>query len=408
MKKLYALLIILLFTLLGCSTLKLNKDLKKLNNLISIKGDVRLNFTSKSPIMISLFKTSGTYLESIEYIHKHKEGKFEFFVKTGKYKIYAWEDKNKNGDFERDEPITQCSITVKNQNDTQAYCTLLISEKANKQKLVEIHNIRHKIIDKLEKSHNIDTIINLDSDTFSELNASKGLWEPYTFTQEVPAGLFLLSKYDPNKEVVLFVHGINGTPQNFTHIIKNINPKTHQVLLFYYPSGLKINEVAYYMDYLLQEFQIKHELKDISIIAHSMGGLLSKEYINIQRKHGRLHIKNLITISTPWSGHKGAAFGLKYAPDVIPVWNDMAPKSQFLEKLFDVEYKKPLKHALLFGYKGSNLLVNENSDGVVTIDSQLRLEVQKRASTVRGFNEDHMSILKNRELVELINDLLEN
>ena len=157
----------------------------------------------------------------------------------------------------------------------------------------------------------------------------------------------------------------------------------------------------------MQEFQVKHKTKKVSIVAHSMGGLVSKRYINIQQENNRLIVNNFISISTPWSGHSGAELGLKYAPNIIPVWNDMSPKSNFIQSLFDPKLQKPLKHSLLFGYKGSSLLVNENSDGVVTIDSQLRAVTQEKAEVVKGFNENHMSILENKKLVEFINNTLQ-
>ena len=406
MKTLNILLIIIFINLTGCSVLKLNKDLEKLNKLVTIKGEVSVISDTKSPIMIALIKTTDTNIETIEYIHKKDAGKFEFNAEIGTYHIYAWADQNNNSHFENNEPITQCSLNIEPGVNTQAYCKLIISKKADSNRLNEIEHIKNTAIENIAMTHNVGTLISLEDDAFSEVNASKGLWEAYSFMQEVPSGLFLLEKYNPNKEVVLFVHGINGTPQNFKYIINNINTETHQVMLFYYPSGLRLSDTATYLDYLMQEFQIKYQLKNITIIAHSMGGLLSKEYINIQQKHNHMIINNFISISTPWSGHSGAQLGLEYAPDVIPVWNDMAPQSQFIKKLFDTKYKNSPKHTLFFGFKGTSLFVSENSDGVVSINTQLRAIAQDEAYIVKGFNEDHMSILQNRELIYSINNIL--
>ena len=406
MNKIYLLLTIILISFSSCSSLKLNSDLKKLNKLVTIKGEVTLETAKHSSIMIVFIKSSKEYLETLEYIHKKHEGTFEFIVEPGEYHLYAWADENNNGEFENSEAITHRFVKIDTNTATLTIPKLIISQIADSKKINEIKYIKKRLIDSVEVTHNVDTPIKLEDSLFSESNATKGLWEPYTFTKEVPFGLFLLKKYDPSKKLVLFVHGINGTPQNFKYILNTIDANKYQALLFYYPSGFRLNDIANYLDDLMREFQVKHQTKQISIIAHSMGGLVSKKYINIQQENNRLIVNNFISISTPWSGHSGAELGLKYAPDIIPVWNDMSPKSNFIQTLFYPKYTKAPKHSLLFGYKGSSLLVSENSDGVVTIDSQLRAVTQDQTEIVKGFNEDHMSILKNKKLVEFINNTI--
>lgn len=142
------------------------------------------------------------------------------------------------------------------------------------------------------------------------------------------------------------MHGINGTPQTFKHIIKDLDTTNYQVLLFY------------------------------------------------------------ISISTPWAGHDGAKLGLEYAPDIIPVWNDIWSRESISTKSFQKKYKQDIEHYLLFGFKGASLMMGENNDGVVSLKSQLREEAQDQASAIKGFNEGHMSILENKKLINLINSTL--
>ena len=84
----------------------------------------------------------------------------------------------------------------------------------------------------------------------------------------------------------------------------------------------------------------------------------------------------------------------------------MTPESLFLEDLFKLEDTSNINHYLLFGFKGNSLILSGNSDGVITINSQLRAEAQDQAYLVKGFNEDHMSILHNKELIKFINTIL--
>jgi pimeloyl-ACP methyl ester carboxylesterase len=143
----------------------------------------------------------------------------------------------------------------------------------------------------------------------------------------------------------------------------------------------------------------------MTVVAHSMGGLVAREFINIQHSHKTPLVDSFISISTPWNGHATAASGVKYAPVVIPVWRDMVPGSPFLKKLV-ADPLQNIPHYLLFGFKGSSKVAGQTSDGVVTIRSQLRPVTQEQAQLVRGFDEDHVSILENTDVSALINRIL--
>jgi hypothetical protein len=121
-----------------------------------------------------------------------------------------------------------------------------------------------------------------------------------------------------------------------------------------------------------------------------------------------------ITISTPWAGHKAAEAGVKHAPTVVYVWNDMVPRSPYLTDLFFItrdgaSVHRPLppgiQHHLLFGFKHSG--TGECSDNAVTVASQLDASAQADASRLYGFDETHMSILGSLETSQLVNRLLD-
>ena len=82
------------------------------------------------------------------------------------------------------------------------------------------------------------------------------------------------------------------------------------------------------------------------------------------------------------------------------------PGSSFLQQLFDTPLPKETSHYLFFGFKGSSQFAGGNSDGVVSIASELRPEAQAGAKLIRGFDENHTSILQNKSLIELINGIL--
>ena len=95
-----------------------------------------------------------------------------------------------------------------------------------------------------------------------------------------------------------------------------------------------------------------------------------------------------------------AASGVKFAPQVVPSWRDMAPDSEFLAELYDPVQPEELDYYLLFGYKG------DRGDGTIKLTSQLSPRAQAVAVKVLGFEEDHMSILKSEEALAALHELL--
>ena len=282
MKLIYPLLVTILISFSACSLLKLNEDLEKLNKLVTVNGKVILETDHNSSVMIVMMKDEKPFFKTVDYIHKKSAGEFTFTEEVGKYYIYAWADINNNAKYETNEAISKCFVNLQEGDSSTQECQITIAHTSKRKELQIINHITKTQVDDIAITHNLGTITSLENSRFNKENANKGLWEPYSFIEEVPSGLFLLEKYNPNKKVLLFIHGMNGTPQNFKHIIDGLDITNYQVMLFYYPSGLRLSEIANYLDYLMQEFQIKHQIKDISLIAHSMGGLMRKEYINIQ------------------------------------------------------------------------------------------------------------------------------
>jgi alpha-beta hydrolase superfamily lysophospholipase len=76
----------------------------------------------------------------------------------------------------------------------------------------------------------------------------------------------------------------------------------------------------------------------LHLIAHSMGGLVSRATVNIcAQKNTCEYLHSYTTLSTPWNGVASAKSGVEWAPTVVPVWRDMDPDSEFVTTLFDAE-----------------------------------------------------------------------
>ncbi len=402
-------LLILSIIMGGCSFSRLKKDLKEQERLVRIEGKVTAHPATKAPIMVVLLTEDPLQPRIINYKIMRAPGNFIFFAEPDVYRIFAYEDRNRDQRFQADERVGKSGhIELTKAGARADNLTIKIPEIPDQEIIRKIEDIRSRgKVDLVNSRSHPGKIVAIDDPAFKNEFVTMGLWQPLKFIQEVPFGIFFMEEYQATKTPILFVHGINGSPLIFKELIDNLDHARFQPWLAYYPSGLKLNLIADYLYSLLEELHTRHNFKQIPMVAHSMGGLVSRALINLHtKKSDSLFIDRLITISTPWAGHGAAEMGLKYAPAVIPVWNDVVPGSEFLEKLFSQPLPATCPHYLLFSFKGKNRFAGGNSDGVVTIASQLRPEAQNSAALVRGFDEDHTTILKNDAVSELLNQVL--
>ena len=184
----------------------------------------------------------------------------------------------------------------------------------------------------------------------------------------------------------------------------------------YYPSGIYLAGVAQHSNQLLDRLRLIHPYRQLFVLAHSMGGLLSRELIlKRHESSASANIPLFISISSPWNGDESARLGVEHSPAVIDTWLDMAPDSSFLTKLFyvDAEQKKDrrvlpstVKHHLLFGFNRNELIPGKSGDGTVTVASQLRPEAQSDAARIYGFDATQVGILENPDVSALLNAIL--
>jgi hypothetical protein len=141
-----------------------------------------------------------------------------------------------------------------------------------------------------------------------------------------------------------------------------------------------------------------------------MGGLVSRSAIlHYQDTVGRAQIPVYITFSTPWNGHSAVAMGVDHAPAVVPSWYDMLPGNPFIAGLFGQSLPAETKHHLFFGFegKGGSPFADENTDGAVSIKSQLSIPAQSQANSLTGVAADHVGILSDLFALERFNAILQ-
>jgi len=220
------------------------------------------------------------------------------------------------------------------------------------------------------------------------------------------AGIHFLEPYDPRRIPVLFVHGIGGTPQDFRAMLDGLDRTRFQAWMFQYPSGLRLRTASRALHASIAELQRKHRVDTLFIVAHSMGGLVSRGYLaDALRDEGGGPVRLLVTLSSPWEGNEWAQVGAQLMPGAPGVWTDLSPASDFL-----VALRKPVPnvpHYVFFGYRrGPSLLTQESSDGAITLSSQIPAWIQEQAERCWGVDADHVGVLSHRAVLERLNALL--
>jgi hypothetical protein len=249
----------------------------------------------------------------------------------------------------------------------------------------------------------------LDDPRFAATRGEDGLWTPATFAIQSGFGIYFLDSYDPAKTPVLFVHGAAGSPQDWSLAMRSIDRKKYQPWFYVYPSGMRLDNAAMALNEGVKELHGRYRFTRLHVIAHSMGGLVSRRFIEQNvRIDGHGYINTFITFSSPFDGHEAAAMGVKYAPEVVPSWRDMEHGSVFLGDLFKRPLKGRVNHHLFYGHRASKsrILPPEN-DGTVSVASQTRKEATRDAVEVRGFEEDHVSILSSRAALTAAKTILD-
>lgn len=226
------------------------------------------------------------------------------------------------------------------------------------------------------------TIATLDAERFSRRAAREGLWHPQRFIARANAGIWFVAPYDSRRMPVLFVHGYDGSPRDFAQLIARLDPTRFQAWVYNYPSGLRLPTLADHLESALLQLQIRYRFGCVSIVAHSMGGLVVRGYLLRNGMAERPQCVSLfVSISTPWAGDRAA----RWAPDLVSTWRDIATGSPYLRSLFITPLPDGTRYCLVF----------TAADRTVPLTSQLERPAWDEATQVIGYNASHVGVLRD-------------
>lgn len=396
----------------GCKFYGLKKDVTRLNAMGLVGGHVSRPQDEDAPIIV-LLTTGGEPTRVLDSFVLDRPGAYFFVVPAGTYRIAAFVDRQRDFTYapDRDPAVFYGAPTVVEVATGQKVAGLdlhIPSEPAARLDfpVVGLHEFGKRGTREIPAVQ-IGDIVTLDDPRFAQENGKLGLWQPVEFLFNVGAGFYFLQEFDPKKVPVLFVHGAGGTPRDWAYLIEHLDRTKFQPWVFYYPSGSDLEMMARGAARWLGTLAARYELEHVIIVAHSMGGLVSRATINDLANNGNGGLVALfVSISSPWNGYGAAASGAEHSPVVMPMWTDMAPGSAFLTGIFETPLPPHCSYYLLFSYAGRTLLTDQATDGVVALSSELALPAQYAAQKVYGFDETHDSILLSAEVSQLLNSLL--
>lgn len=247
-----------------------------------------------------------------------------------------------------------------------------------------------------------------DDDKFAAVRGEEGLWQPATFPLELGLGIYFLEEYDPNRIPVLFVYGAAGSPQDWRPFFNNLDTTKYQAWFYFYPTGARLEKAGAALNRGVQILQAHYAFNQLHVVAHSMGGLVSRSFVieNVL-EGGNRYIEKFVTISTPWNGHEAAELGVKMAPKVVPSWYDMQTDSDFQKQILSRKLEGKVDHLILYGNQSSSsrILPDEN-DGTVSVDSMTYKAAVKDSVEIVVYDADHVNILSREDVIAKVHAFL--
>ena len=414
----------------GCALLGVRKQRAAVEQFARVRGTVRVEPPQESLLVVVLVRVANAQgggeeeLQIADHFVLQQPGPYVFGVAPGTYRLGAFADLNANLVYDPGEPALAGQASPPFSlaaGEARDGVDLVIPQGATLGETFDIRALqartpRDQANFSLGRFTVRGEVVDLADPKFGEANGSMGMWRFVDFVYEVGPGVYFLDKYDPKKTPVLFVHGISGYPQQFTDLIDGLDRERFQPWFYFYPSGFHLDGIAGHLAEVMGELQSRLGFDEFAVVAHSMGGLVSRAFL---LKHfeqtGREDVPLFVAISSPWGGSEGAA-NIGRAPEGIVVfsWLDMNPSSDFLRGLFfrppDFGSPRPLpaKTAfhVIFGFSRNERSRGPSGDRVLSVRSMARPEAIAAARSILPLDATHTGILTSPATIERVSDLL--
>ncbi len=380
-------------------------------NCFGLIGRVTLPDSVKGPALVAAFQHGSPAHELVASREVVKlTGYYGLLLPAGTYDLAFFADLNGNGFFETDEvigrtppdaPVVVGTAESKDGVSVAAPAVLLDAARPTTAEA----SIRVKVEPRPFVVESVDDPI------FAPEMGEMGVYRPNEFLAKTQSWFFSVGVPDFRKVQVVLVHGIDGTPRDFRALVPSLDGSRYQVWLFYYPSGLSLDQLGVVLARGVERVAAEPALSDLrlAIVAHSMGGLVGRRAVNELCKSGKpAYLRLYASFDTPYGGVEAAAGAVKRGTELVPSWVDVAAGSPFLKRLYESPLPKDLPFHLFFGWgeHGDNG-PSPAGDGTIALPSQLDPHVQAAATRMMGYGDTHVGILSDAEALKELSRVLD-
>ncbi len=397
--------VLLVFTSLlssGCSVVsitansvgsKVSQSLALENRAAPHKSVMVHGFLERTPsdlehnVLVVAVSTQGELAATVSV---GKSGLYTLFLPQGEFLLSAYVDRNDDLIIEPVEIAGQIVRPVS-----------IVSSAKRAHLGVDIrfdfpNNTARKYVDVIEENISLDEGIpsiepaeELIAERFGDDNIRLGSDESTTAFFNHVAPLQYLDEIDITDErtPIVFVHGISDSPRIFERLESEVPRSEFQSFYYYYPTGARLPYAAQLLHYLFLSGKVLPTNPRLVLVAHSMGGLVTRGSLNeVKGSVGESKVELYASFATPYGGVVAANFATTSSPAIVPSWIDVASKSDYIRDLFP-----PLPSETTFKLCAANKF--GNGDGTIPLESQKAPPAVKQASTVREFPDTHVGIV---------------
>jgi pimeloyl-ACP methyl ester carboxylesterase len=391
------------------SSLVLEKEYAP-QDCFGLYGRVAVPSGTPGPLLVAAFahEGPGELVGSKEIVDQ--TGYWGLLLPTGLYDVVLFADLNRDGFYESDEVVgrtpaeSPVAVGAKESSDG-----MLIPAPA-----IPIDLVRPGRVDAALRVKVVPlpfVVESVDEPIFAAEMGEMGVYHPNQFLARTQSFFFSIGRPDFSKVQLVLVHGIDGTPRDFKTLIGSIDRSRYHIWLFYYPSGLRLDQLGLVLAEGVSRVAAEEPSKNlrIVIVAHSMGGLGGRRAGNQLCRSGRPdYLRLYASFDTPYGGVEAAAGAVKRGTELVPSWIDVAAGSPFLKHLYETPMPKDLPFHLFFGWgEAGDHGPAPAGDGTIALPSQLDPRVQAAATRMMGYGSTHVGVLSNREALKELSRILD-
>ncbi len=340
------------------------------------------------------------------------DGHFGLDLPPGDYDIIAFADLNRNAEFDRVEAVSHTRLALNKQNHPSMIVPAHIVELEAPFAIDWDVTLPAPVQTERAESlfFPVGALRSLDDPIFSKDMAVLGQYDPAEFLESFPTVFYALEEDLGHKLPIIFVHGISGSPREFQWLVDQIDRTRFKPWFYYYPSGEDLGQMGklFYDVFLSGQTVSIDRSVPMVIVAHSMGGLVVREALNVRAEQmGPKAPIVFVSLASPFGGHPSARMAAAGGGLVLPSWRDLNPDNAFVSDVYRQPLSDDIQHHLFFAYdNGSPDDLENGSDGVVPLSSQLHAPARQQAISEQGFAASHSGILETPDVAQALADIL--